>query len=163
VGGNKSQEYTISGIVPNTTPPKNVQVWITPSIKKSVDGTLTAMNTTNLFQFDFINNMFGSGIAKCYRGALSLPITNNDDQHDITEVEIKVSFPTQTSVSVTEAYFLNKGELPESGATITQNSGTITITGFPPISDGDLYYVVLKFNETLDGDIVRTVVQATFN
>ena len=163
VTGNGCQNYTIEGARSNTTPPKTVAVWFTPSVKKTIDGTLISMNSTDLFEMDYLNNIYGSGTAKCYRAALSLPIINHDDTHDITQLDVLVSFPSQPQAVVTDVHMLDKGDYAVTGATISQSGNNVTITNFPAISEGELYYIVLEFNEALAGDIVRTTVEATFN
>lgn len=160
IGGGQCRGYTLNGL--QGADGSNIVINCTPSYTAVIGQTVVELNALPAFRFDAMSDLARNGIAELYHAGVLALVFNDDSSRALNAVAGEVSFPGTAVAAVTGVHIFEMDGDPVANATVDIVGNEFAITGFAPLSSGNVYQVVVTLTNGLGGEPMRAEIQGTF-
>lgn len=157
VPNNGCKVFTIQGITCAT----DVTCSFTPSHSYGAGGEATLMS-----RYDFrASTTTTTQTTEAAHDRVAFEVTNLDNRREIIELSGEVSFLDGTGVSVSSVVLQNvqNGYSAVPGTSVSVNGNTFSITGFDPLDESGIYWVVVILTSNPHAGRVQVQLNPTFD
>lgn len=158
--GNASEDYTLDGLEGDGTD-ELIDLYVSPSDAKTVDGAKIESNILPAFRFDRMSDQARNGVESHHEAVLAL-VHNDDGSKGMTSIDGEVSFPGTAAANLEDVHLFQADGDPFPYAAVSISGDEFSVTDFGGVATGESVQVLVVLDADLGGELARVRLEADF-